>query len=289
MPAKIAGVWIESAKLLGLPPISTYSSSVLFNTKSIQSTRPTNPEDFEILFTFTGTEDEKWFYAVSAGVDVLSGELIGIVEGGQLEDEDVGMRISEIIDKITSVIDRMYEKCRPDVFFNRIRRYFSGWFNDPRFSKAGGLEYEISKDESIILNLAGGSAAQNPTIQLLDILLNVNHENESEYTTLCDIEGVNGCCPVVTGSYLKAMRDYMPREHREFLSMIERDNNLRLKGSAKGYSECIKSLINFRSQHIKMVTRYIICQNTQAKGTGGSNPIPFLKRLRDDTGNCLLK
>ena len=277
--------------MLGVPPISTYSSTVLFNFQVNSILR--NPEDFEIHFTFTGTEDEKWFYAVSAAIDILSREIIEIAEvlrDFSVDFDKVGYNLAGIIKELTRVLNRMYEKCRPEVFYHKIRRYFAGWFNDPHFSESGGLIYELNeeKGETVVLNLAGGSAAQNPTIQLLDILLDVKHADEPEYALLCNWDAPLSCCPMRgfnsdQASYLKAMREYMPREHRDYLSAIEKQKiDARFKLSA-GYQACIKELANFRSEHIKMVSRYIICQNSRARGTGGSNPIPFLKKLRDDT------
>lgn len=282
---------------MGVPPISTYSSTVLFNCFRTGKTFK-RPEDFEIRFTFTGTEDEKWFYAVSAAIDSLSRDIISIISeiaenGADSDLDEIGFRLAAIIDEMTRVLNRMYEKCRPEVFYNRIRRYFSGWFNDPNFEETGGLIYELP-DGSVVLNLAGGSAAQNPTVQLLDILLDVKHSDEPEYATLCNWDAPLNCCPVIGGggdraSYLLAMRKYMPREHRQYLSEIAKrplDRQAAFKRTA-GYAEAIKALTNFRSEHIKMVTGYVVCQNSRAMGTGGSNPIPFLKKLRDDTIDCI--
>ena len=280
---------------MGVPPISSYSSTVLFNFKTGKDLE--RLEDFEILFTFTGTEDEKWFYAVSAAIDIKSRDIISMAEELKCDGVDyneIGFRLAITIEEITRILNRMYEKCRPEIFYNRIRRYFSGWFNDPNFSETGGLMYELCEGESIVLNLAGGSAAQNPTIQLIDILLDVKHADEREYAILCNWDRQPSCCPALghqenPASYLRAMREYMPREHREYLSSIE---DRKVKEAFKltaGYEASLKALENFRSEHIKMVTRYIICQNSRAKGTGGSNPIPFLKKLRDDTSNCINK
>ena len=58
LPENISRVWIESGEFLGVPPVATYAATVLFNFKGqVQIVK--EPEDFEIEFLFTGTEDEK--------------------------------------------------------------------------------------------------------------------------------------------------------------------------------------------------------------------------------------
>ena len=289
--------------MLGVPPIATYAATVLFNynlnqkyqkyQKSIGSA-----DDFEILFTFTGTEDEKWFYAISAAVDLRSREIIKLasrmnemdIKGEELN--EIGHELSEQIRDITAVLNRIYERCRPDVFYRDIRRYLAGWFNDPEFKESGGLVYELPC-KTVTMNLAGGSAAQNPTIQLIDILLGVKHvEMMSSDFHLEEYKGTT-CANSKEMDYLGAMRTYMPKEHREFLNLLETriNNNEALSEFKKtdGFRECVRAMTEFRSEHLKMVTLYIICQsNTEnVQGTGGSNPIPFLKSCRIDTENAL--
>lgn len=286
---------------MGVPPVATYAATVLFNFK--ENGRELNePEDFEIEFTFTGTEDEKWFYAVSASIDVQSERIISCaerifeVEGNSVQfneiGNEIGNEIAKCIEEMTRKMNKMYEKCRPEVFYDQVRKYLSGWLNDPKLPD--GLIYDLGGNESLKMKLAGGSAAQNPTIQLLDILLGVKHKEDSEDLMISGSGSSSSACPRM--NYLGAMRTYMPREHCEYL------NNLELKmtngsifekfKSCASYASCVKSLTNFRCEHIKMVTRYIICQNKSGGlplGTGGSNPIQFLKKCRQETENCLNK
>lgn len=181
----------------------------------------------------------------------------------------------------------MYERCRPEVFYGQVRGYLRGWFNDPEFQEDDGLIYELTRDgrETTTFNLAGGSAAQNPTIQLLDILLGVKHAEGSEDNMMLKS---NGCLM----DYLSAMRTYMPREHSTYLDNLEaalsQSGRLEMFKLTEGYVKCIEALTKFRTEHIKMVTRYITCQSRKCKneeilGTGGSNPIQFLKKCRRDT------
>lgn len=289
---------MDLSELLGIPPVATYSATVLFNFNLKKELRTV--DDIEIRYTFTGTEDEKWFYAISAAIDLESRDILRISEDLlKCEDPDnskflfISERLCEKIQLITRILNRMYEKCKPEIFYNRVRRYLAGWFKDPKFQESQGLVYELSpKGDTVTFNLAGGSAAQNPTIQLIDVILGVKHDGNSSDLTLKGYNDGEGCVL----DYLSAMRTYMPPEHANFLNRLEKD--LRSSGilekfkSTEGHGKCLKALSDFRSEHIKMVTRYIICQSARSenvKGTGGSNPLQFLKKCRWDTENANVK
>ena len=92
---------------------------------------------------------------------------------------------------------------------------------------------------------------------------------------------------------LAARKAYMLREHRECIEYLEGRLSIRAfiltnKESAPlrhAYNECVQALETFRSAHIRMVSFYIVAQaakeNKESQGTGGSNPIPLLKDLRE--------
>jgi indoleamine 2,3-dioxygenase len=281
-------VWIESGKILGVPPVATYAATVIFN---IREQKGSNPEDFDMEFTFSGSRDEAWFYAISAAIDTKSSvisELGDAIHDAAMNNDSFildkcGFQLAEVIRSITVVLNRMYELCRPEVFNSSVRPYLNGWLNDPLLPD--GLCYKLSENdgqgEKVFMKLAGGSAAQNPTIQLIDVILFVKHgEDESSLM-------IPGCC---RGSgkmnYLGAMRTYMPREHSQYLNYLEEKfQSVRDRFQcSESYKHCIEALNDFRSEHIKMVTRYI---DSGSRGTGGSNPIPFLKKCRKETEEAI--
>ena len=58
----------------------------------------------------------------------------------------------------------------------------------------------------------------------------------------------------------------------------------------RSYNEAIDAFVEFRSSHVVVVTRYIVSQrkfsvnsSLEERGTGGTDFMPFLKKLRDDT------
>lgn len=283
MPKKIAQVWVDAAEALDLPPVSTYASTVLFNWTF--TSPPKDLDDLKIRFTSTGLVDEEWFYLVSAGIDMRSPRILEIVDritAGKID--ETLPDLASVINELTRVLERMYEKCKSDAFYNQIRRYFAGWLNDPDLGECG-LEYELEGGNRFF-KLAGGSAAQTATIQLLDIILSIVHEGGNEGTFQHGAKRI---------PYLREMRSYMPKAHREYLQRAEEifaTPELRMKiDNSPSFKSCVEALIAFRNAHIIMVTRYIINPSSKshqkALGTGGSNPLPFLKQIRNDTSNKL--
>ncbi|KAG0743338.1 hypothetical protein G6F57_008318 [Rhizopus arrhizus] len=152
---------------------------------------------------------------------------------------------------------------------------------------------------------AGGSAAQSSLIAALDIAFGVEHHRTGEkplvvkaselpvdrYTKLPapnPADELNGTAESPRtppqfkrtnhNTFLRAMRKYMPRPHREFLEELEIAANIRpfilqleeqLRLGAllpeeaqliEAYNECIHQLKLFRDKHVQIVTLYIVNQ-----------------------------
>ena len=111
------------------------------------------------------------------------------------------------------------------------------------------------------------------------------------------------------------MREYMPREHRDFLNVVAKLPSLREYVDTRAddqklkavYNGCLEQLSTWRSRHIGVVTTHIVSQarkerpagekpdpeevtqglsvkdESSLKGTGGSALIPFLKQAKQET------
>ena len=86
------------------------------------------------------------------------------------------------------------------------------------------------------------------------------------------------------------MRKFMPAMHADFLRTVEKKSSIRTraeehKGLKDVYQEVVDQLIAFRNEHLKIVSLYIMKQakkmNASSKGTGGTNPMIFLKSIRN--------
>jgi indoleamine 2,3-dioxygenase len=88
------------------------------------------------------------------------------------------------------------------------------------------------------------------------------------------------------------MRDYMPIPHRKFINHLEAGPSIRTyaesNAAAHGvFDKAVKELHAFRQLHLEIVAEYIMKQGSKAgpgaTGTGGTNPMVFLKQVRNDT------
>ncbi|XP_012931528.1 indoleamine 2,3-dioxygenase 2 isoform X6 [Heterocephalus glaber] len=112
--------------------------------------------------------------------------------------------------------------------------------------------------------------------------------------------------------FLCRMRDYMPPSHKAFIEEIHSAPSLRDhildRGQAcclEAYNLCLEALVELRSYHIIIVTKYLITAAARARsrgashlpepsqalenrGTGGSVVLSFLKSVRDQTQKAIL-
>ena len=63
-----------------LPPVATYADVVLWNWKPIfDKERVDTLTNLDIVTTFSGSLDEKWFYLVSVAIEAKGGPLIPLM------------------------------------------------------------------------------------------------------------------------------------------------------------------------------------------------------------------
>lgn len=312
LPKQIAEPWIAVSEILRLPPVATYAGLCLWNWKEIM---PMN-DDFNFLdnlqtiSTFTGGIDESWFYLVSVYFEYQSAPCIttGLEAIQAARDGNVSKVIeclkfiAEKIDYLGSVLVKMEDMCDPHVFYFRLRPYLAGWKNMEAAGLPDGVFYGDEKEPRI---LSGGSNAQSSSIQLIDLILNVNHH-------------ATGDSNKKANPFMAEMRKYMPGKHADFLEHLAKVNVIKdfvLKTNdpelTLAYDASVAMLKTFRDKHIRLVTRYIVIQSAKERergsdggqkgtlraglakskdnvlrGTGGTALLSFLKQCRDETGDA---
>ena len=290
VPKCIAMPWCSTAHHLDLPPVMTYASTVLYNWYLLDSTKPIQPDNLAISITCTGTRDEEWFYLVplfieleGAKVLVQLQDIYKSIQTNNYNAIEKGLRtISRCIQTITTLLNKTYDQCSPDVFYHGFRQFQAG--SKGLEALPNGIVYEGV--DTVPKMYSGASAAQNSCIPTLDIFLGVKHNS------------------VETEAFLRLQRKHMPRLHRNYLEVLEKQESMREyvshcdnRSVVEAYNEAVKQLITFRTQHIILVTRYIVQQKSklsqivslEMKGTGGSDFMIFLKSSRDETSDCVDK
>ncbi|KAG7237937.1 hypothetical protein INR49_031584, partial [Caranx melampygus] len=196
------------------------------------------------------------------------------------------VKVTQSLKKMKETFKLMHDHVDPTVFHGTMRIFMSGWRDNPMLPN--GLLYEGVSNEPILLS--GGSAAQSSAIQCFDALLRIQHDDGP-------------------GAYLLRMRDYMPPVHRQLIETLSAGPSLRDliiscsdSDLCQAYKSCVSAMVDLRQYHLNAVTKYIIVPGNRTvqcplrggstmlntTGTGGSNPMVFLKAVRDTTQKALI-
>lgn len=297
LPRQIAAPLLEISEKLGLPPVGTFAGLCLWNFRTVYPDIPGEYWDLSNLACitlYTGSYDEAWFYVLSVAMERQGGPCIGsglaAIEAAYRKDKkEVSRRLSQLAEAIrdlTVTLGKMPEFLDPYVFYHRLRPYLAGWKNMGKEGLPNGVFYG---DETEGRQYSGGSNGQSSLVQVLDILLNVEHHALGDRQPLSALQGAQSTHsgPTAHGgpkeskssAFLIEMRNYMPREHRQFLVDLEQVANIRdfvLEENdqelTEAYDGALMALRDFRSKHIQIVMRYISLQ--ARKGGSGNNDAP---------------
>lgn len=217
---------------LGLPPVLTYATTVLWNWTLKDPSAGLVADNMQIKETFTATSSEAHFYLISLlielqGVEALTLMRISLNEAfavDELAEKRIACYLEElagIIRKLTKLLGEMYPGCDPNAFYWQIRPWFragdatysvqesnrgTGWF----------LESQASEPEHSMWT--GPSAGQSTLIHALDLFLDVDHARTKRPK---DGEAAPDTRPASDATFMERMQMYMPLYHRAFLRHLQ--------------------------------------------------------------------
>ena len=282
LPKQLAIPLSDVSSMLGLPP-SPCIALALWGWCLRNPNEKLASNNFKTMFSFTGTEDEEWFFlihmrielAAAPGINAVIASTEAIKKNDEQEVTKCLNAVAECISNATSILKEARVKCRPSIFYYQLRPFLSG--------SPTGLKYEGTSDPTAMKKYPGGSAVQSSIFPLFDMFLGIKFQSDAQV-------------------FLDKMRWHMPREHRQFLFKMNDELSstspreyVQLHSSNKemmaAYNRCIKELTGFRQQHINVVTSYVIIpsQGKASSGTAGSDLINFLKKPRDGTATHKLQ
>ena len=324
IPPSISIPLFQISAQLQLPPVLTYSDTVLYNwaLKTSSTAIIPEPDNLRCQTLFTGTRDEEEFYLAAARLELRGVEALELMRA-TMDEVFVGdaisiRRITTYLHKMTTVIKELQailvsvrENCDPDVFYHHIRPWFRGADSDPKSMWVfEGLEQDPNLQEPT--ELSGPSAGQSSLVHALDIFLGVD-----KYSHSSSLTGSSSYDTTKT-TFLTRMQSYMPRHHRSFLNHLSSNPRpLRDMVSSAGdtkllesYNAAVLALKEFRDAHFIIVTLYIVGPARRVtaakvrddpaaivrvdgdpgplKGTGGTELAKFLKGVRDRTAGALI-
>lgn len=289
VPPPITTPFMETCEHLQLPPVATYAGLCLWNWKPIfDGERADTLANLDMIDTFTGSLDEKWFYLISVAIEAKGGPLVPLMLHA-IQNAAYGNRqavtqalrtFAEKLDQIGTILTRMYDECDPHVFYHRIRPYLAGSKN----MKDAGLPNGVIFDNGGPINqqryvqFAGGSNAQSSIIQFFDIVLSVEHRptgqtKQSHTQELLQTKDQTRKRGPPEQNFIQEMRKYMPGSHALFLERVAEIANIRAfvhqhrydRELAVAFDACLAMLSALREKHIQIVSRYIIVPSHKKK------------------------
>lgn len=182
---------LSASSHLGLPPTGTYAAFNLWNFTTSANTNkyPYDLETLSILHTFTGTRDEEWFFLISTAIESRGAAIIPLmlsaISAVNMCDSQTLLNnlitFGDIISDCSSILQRMYERCNPDVFYHKIRPYLAGSKNMAAAGLPRGVFYDEGDGKGEWRYFSGGSNAQSSLIQLFDVILGVRHSTSTAF------------------------------------------------------------------------------------------------------------
>ncbi|TDL14933.1 Indoleamine 2,3-dioxygenase [Rickenella mellea] len=237
IPRSVSLPLLSICNVLSLPPVLTYSDTVLYNW-TVVPTESSTELGLDFHTTFTRTPDEAHFYRISALIEVRGIEALQLMrlclEEASIADSLAIRRIAIHLRKLAGIIDEMsvilmdmYKGCNPAVFYHRIRP----WFRGGGGGKDGRLWKFEGADDITATNfekLSGPSAGQSSIIHALDVFLGVRHDahiGRPKDALSSPATSTNNHSPQASESksdptFMTRMQNYMPQAHREFLDQL---------------------------------------------------------------------
>lgn len=143
----------------------------------------TEPDNLSVITSFTGTEDEEWFFMISVSIEAQGAKLIPLmlnaIDAADANDTSLFIAfLNEFTNGLRGlgcILERMSEKCAPHVFFHQLRPFLAGSKNMATAGLPNGVFYDRGHGKGEWHQYSGGSNGQSSLIQAFDILLGVEH------------------------------------------------------------------------------------------------------------------
>jgi len=272
LPAGIAVPLYETSMEIGRQPILSYDLLCLHNFQLKDPDGEITLDNLDVVQRFTHYDDERWFVIVHVAIEAAAAPAISACPVAQqaIRDDDPQQlqdaleTIAESLSEQTKIMQRMTEGNDTEVFANEFRPYYDG-FDDIVYEGVDELEGQPQ-------SFRGGSGAQSSLLPSLDATLGVEHEATEMTEKLGD------------------MRSYMPPLHRTTIEQLDNGPSISEYVTEQGsdslrstYNNCIAELEQFRRTHFKQVIQYIREVTGETEGTGGTNYMPYLRKLEQET------
>lgn len=262
LPSNIAVPLCDACRRLARPPILSYDGYALYNWKRFDPDGPIALGNIDTLQNFVHLYDEHWFILVHVEIESNAAEILtatndaaqSLAANDSAGVNDALRKIGAAVWRQVAVLRRIPEKMDPSLYYKTFRPYI-------RF-----FEHVVYEDvETGPLDFRGETGAQSSIMPLLVALMKIPHR------------------PSMLTNHLAAMRNFMPREHREVLEEVQAMPPLRPLAEKEPYNNVLEAMAAFREIHLGYANEYINKRVVDPRGTGGTPYMQWLGQLIAET------
>ncbi|MBI3591102.1 MAG: hypothetical protein HY094_07000 [Candidatus Melainabacteria bacterium] len=278
LPPQLAIPLWKLSKINGIAPSMSYGLYSLWNYYKKNPALPLSLDNVEMIHTFSGTLDEKWFVWIHQVVEVTFAPAIPelarayfLLSSSCKDDTKITNELIKCLDKaanimqsVVTVLERMRENCDYRTYFDSVRLFYSF----PKSVVFDGVEELASKPQEIF----GETGGQTPYMHFLLKVLGVDHGNDT---------------------YFPNMQKHMLKKYRDFLSEFNNSNlhdyvetKKHNRILVRRYNMLVQSVLDWRAEHISLVDDFIKAFG-EIHGTG-KPPLEWLKSLYNKTKTYLV-
>lgn len=283
-------IFYKLCKKLQVTPAFNYMMYAGKNWRRIDPKLPITADNVTMLTHFNGEPErlraEDWFVAIHIEIERRAGALlVAVLRAEEARKSGYAERLSDqllIIERtllsMRDTIERMNERCTPQVYYDHVRPYLSGFIR----VEEGVIFERVKQLGGIPQRSLGQTGAQSSIAPLLDRFLSITHDQETESARRLS-------------QHLDVMlRKHTPPPHRKFVLRFESESRFRVRTSTwKSWEEknadvrealiAVRlALAEFRKAHFALAVTHIVqparrVGDKKPIGTGGtdlSNSLP---------------
>ncbi|NJD68226.1 MAG: hypothetical protein C3F12_09035 [Candidatus Methylomirabilota bacterium] len=291
LPAQLAVPLWRAARRIGIEPTMSYSLYALWNYYRNNPGQSVSVENIELIHSFTGTLDERWFVRIHQAVEVAYAPAISelltacllssvynhdssIPSVRQREDNVIVQEMIRCLENATraardavAILKRMREHCDYGTYFNRVRLFFTF----PNSVVFDGVE-ELGGEPQQKLGETGG---QTPFMHFQLAAAGIDHDDDP---------------------YFPRMRGYMAKPFRDLIERVKRTSKIRSfvlerthnRPLVQAYNALIQAIpLDWRVVHLRLVEDFI-GRFGEGHGTG-KPPLQWLSALHNKATSYLVE
>lgn len=262
LPGNLAAPLTKVCRLLERPPVLSYDGYALYNWKRLDSAGPIALGNIDTLQNFVSLYDEHWFILIHVEIEAIAGRILAAIQQSrqalQRNDDDHLNRslaaVAQAVWEQVDVLRRIPEKMDPALYYRTFRPYIRFFEN---------VVYEgVARAP---MNFRGETGAQSSIMPTLIALMKIEHRQSALTDHLAD------------------MRRFMPPAHRALIDEVGAAPTVRASADKHVFNQVLEAMATFREVHYGWAEEYINKRTDDARGTGGTPYMQWLRRLIEET------